>query len=185
MAPTWTTSSRAWLLRSSCLPDGRSLVAAFAAALTLGCTMADNGGTTAPSPVASATATVASVAGTWTGTDRVVECVQHDGGPLANMCTALGVDFPFTLELSQNGEVVSGRAALANVWFDLTPGAIVNDRVTLKGAGRIDNAGVQVDVTWSLSIARPALGGTAIMEWAADAGGGATLRATIVGRVSG
>ena len=98
------------------------------------------------------------------------------------MCTSVGNAYPFTLELKQQGQTVTGRYALANVWFDLAPSEFTDQSVTLNGAGRIDSAGVQVQVTWALSVGRPWLGGTAVLEWTADAGGGATLRATIAGQ---
>jgi len=159
------------------------VVLTVACALSTGCTVADQDFGTRPTSV-NAAAVPASLAGTWTGTYRVIQCAQHDGGPLANMCTSLGASFPFTLELQQNGQVVTGRYALANMWFDLSPSQISDDRATLRGTGRIDTAGVTVDVTWSLSVAPPALGGTAVLEWVADAGGSATLHANIVGKAA-
>jgi hypothetical protein len=59
---------------------------------------------------------------------------------------------------------------------------MTDDRVTLQGTGRIDSAAVAVDVTWALSVAPPALGGTAVLEWSADAGGTAVLQATLTGQ---
>jgi hypothetical protein len=100
------------------------------------------------------------------------------------MCTSLGGVFPFSLELQQTGTAVTGRFALANLWFDLSPSQMTDDRVTLRGTGRIDSAGVSVAGTWSLSVARPALGGTVVLEWTADAGGSATLQANVVAKAA-
>ena len=183
----WTTSrqERPRPVGSTFRVVWRVLVIASAFATLPGCTLPEDGPDAGPSPVFTSSApSSSSVAGTWTGTYRIVECAQRDGGPLMNMCTSLGVTYPFTLELQQQGAVVTGRYALANVWFDLGPSQITDDRATLHGAGRIDSAGVQVDVIWSLSVARPAIGGTAVLEWTADAGGAATLRATLVGQVA-
>jgi hypothetical protein len=159
----------------------QAFVVAVSIAMLVGCTVSDDA-PTGPSAFANTSAPLPSLTGTWTGTYRIVECVQHNGGPLANICASLGASYPFTLELEQRGLVVTGRYALANVWFDLSSSEITADRATLRGAGRIDSSGVFVDVTWSLSVAHPALGGTAVQEWAADAGGGATLRANVVGQ---
>ena len=100
---------------------------------------------------------------------------------LPTLRQSVGAAYPFTLELTQQGQVVTGRYALADIWVDLTPTAISDQNVTLTGAGRIDSAGVRVNVTWSVSVGRPSLRGTAVMEWTADAGGDATLRATVAG----
>ena len=94
------------------------------------------------------------MAGTWAGTYRFVECPRAQG-VLSNMCTSVGNAYPFTLELTQQGQTVTGRYALANVWFDLAPSEFKDQSVTLNGTGRIDSAGVQVQVTWSLSVGRP------------------------------
>ena len=184
MARCWATPGHAWRqsVGSACRVKPRALVIAVSAAMILGCTSRESALATGPSAVLDASAQVPVLTGTWTGTYRVVECAQHDGGPLANMCMSVGVAYPFTLELAQQGRIVTGRYALASVWFDLSPSEITEDRATLRGAGRIDSAGVRVEVTWSLSVAHPALGGTAVLEWAADAGGGATLRANVVGQ---
>ncbi len=160
----------------------------FALAITLamtmaaGCSSGEGALDTGPSPVVADAATLPpSLAGTWAGTYRVVECPRAEG-TLANMCTSVGNAYPFTLELTQQGQTVAGRYALANVWFDLAPSELTDQSVTLNGAGRIDSAGVEVQVTWSLSVGRSWLGGTAVLEWTADAGGGATLNATIAGQ---
>lgn len=159
-----------------------AMAIALAVTLTAGCSSRDEALDTGPSPVvANAAAPAPSLAGTWAGTYRVVECPRADG-VLSNMCTSVGNAYPFTLELKQQGQTVTGRYALANVWFDLAPSEFTDQNVTLNGAGRIDSAGVQVQVTWALSVGRPWLGGTAVLEWTADAGGGATLRATIAGQ---
>jgi hypothetical protein len=160
----------------------RATLVATAVTALAGCTSTNGGSSTAPTEVTGPSASVVTVAGTWTGTYRVTNCAQHGGGPLVNMCAAIGASYPFTLELQQQGPVVTGRYALANVWFDLRPAQVSDDRLTLQGAGRIDSAGVLVDVTWLLSLAPPAIGGTAVLEWTADAGGGATLHATLIGR---
>ncbi len=157
------------------------LVAAFVAVALAGCT-SDGSSATAPSPIVEPATTSAapSVSGTWAGTYSVVECARAEGS-LSHMCTSVGAAYPFTLELTQHGQVVTGRYALSNVWVDLTPTEIRDQNVTLTGAGRIDSAGVRVNVTWSVSVGRPSLRGTAVMEWTADAGGDATLRATVAG----
>ena len=159
-----------------------ALAIALAVTMTAGCSSRNEALDTGPSPVVADAATPRpSLAGTWAGTYRVVECPRAEGA-LANMCTSVGNAYPFTLELTQQGQTVAGRYALANLWFDLAPSELTDQSVTLNGAGRIDSAGVQVQVTWSLSVGRPWLGGTAVLEWTADAGGGATLRATIAGQ---
>lgn len=162
-----------------------ALAILFAVTMAAGCSSREGALDTGPSPVvvdASTPPPPLSLAGTWAGTYRVVECPRAEG-TLANMCTSVGNAYPFTLELTQQGQTVTGRYALANVWFDLAPSELKDDEnVTLNGAGRIDSAGVQVQVTWSLSVGRPWLGGTAVLKWTADAGGDATLRATIAGQ---
>jgi hypothetical protein len=157
------------------------LVAGLTATLA-GCSSSSTPLSTAPSEVTAPSASPVTVTGTWTGTYRVTECTQQGGGPLVNMCSSLGSSYPFTLELQQQGPLVTGRYALAGLWVDLRPGQVTDGRVTLQGAGRIDSAGVLVDVTWSLAVSPPAIGGTAVLEWTADAGGGATLRATLIGQ---
>ena len=156
------------------------IVACLVLALS-GCT-SNSTSVTGPSPIVepSAPAAAPSVSGTWAGTYSVVECARAEGS-LSHMCTSVGAAYPFTLELTQQGQVVTGRYALADIWVDLTPTAISDQNVTLTGAGRIDSAGVRVNVTWSVSVGRPSLRGTAVMEWTADAGGDATLRATVAG----
>ena len=186
MALTWTTfqQERPRPVGSTFRVVWRVLVIASAFATLPGCTLPENAPDAGPSPLVNASATTPILAGTWTGSYRITACEQRDGGPLVHMCSSVGVAYPFTLELQQHSADVTGRYALANVWFDLGPSQITGDRATLHGAGRIDSAGVQIDVTWSVSVARPAIGGTVVLEWTADAGGSATLQGTLVGQVA-
>jgi hypothetical protein len=181
MALTETTSRSAWALSTGRLARVGTLCVVVGIATTLSACTSEQALDTTPSQIPGGTAAPV-VAGTWTGTYRIVECEQQGGGPLANMCASLGQTFPFTLELEQQGRLVRGRYALANLWFDLEPAFMTDDRVTLQGTGRIDSAAVEVDVTWVLSVAPPALGGTAVLEWSADAGGTAVLQATLTGQ---
>ncbi len=167
------------------MASARTAAVAVALAVTMvaGCSSREEALDTGPSPVVpdASRPPELSLAGTWAGTYRVTECPRA-AGTLANMCTSVGQAYPFTLELTQQGQTVTGRYALANMWFDLAPSEVKDQSVTLNGVGRIDTAGVQVQVTWALSVGRPWLGGTAELEWTADACGDALLRATIAGQ---
>jgi hypothetical protein len=112
--------------------------------------------------------------GTWTGSYRVTRCVADTGGGLVSICTHDGLEFPFTLDLKQDAQTVSGQMKLASTWGPIYPAIIRADQTRLVGV--VSLMGTRVHAVWDVTPTGDAIGGTLILAYPR-----AHLTATLIG----
>jgi hypothetical protein len=120
-------------------------------------------------------------AGTWTGTYLVITCVQSGVFVDDNFCRDYAGSLPFTFNLTQTQDTVTGAFLLGQIPFVQTTASVFLNGDLFLASRNAGGSEASIDAVWTVNSARPQqLTGTVRHTWLADGNGGA---ATVTGTI--